>query len=134
MTAVDEIPLAGPHGAPYHVELGYAGEVRFGPAYFTVALNGRRLRRWWFSRYFAGEYRWSSDWCYLALAEWLVRSEPPRAELRIIDVTNRREVGFGRSLRGFLSPLRWEGSRLVFSAPASKAGASETVEESVDVR
>src|SRR5262249_52748500 len=92
-----------------------------------------RLRKWWFNRYFAGEYCWSSDYRYLALAEWLERVESPQTELRIIDVVSRREVGFGRSVRGFVSPVRWEGSRLVFAVSLNRGGGREAPVERVDV-
>ncbi len=114
---MDVLPAAvqtSPDGA-HTARFVYAGEVRFGPPYFRVELNGRVLRRRLRTRYFGDPCLWSADSRYLALQEWYEIVEHPDTELRVIDVIRRRECRVARVRRGFVEPVRFEDDILVFS-------------------
>ena len=96
----------------------YAGEIRFGPDYYTVELDGLLLRKPLLrKRYFGVAYSWSSDSCYLALSEWLSRSESrgPETQVIVIDIPNRQECAVDRISGGFAEPARFEGKTLFFT-------------------
>ena|SRR5579863_3706032 len=96
----------------------YAGEIRFGPPYYTVELDvlllsKPLLRR----RYFGVACLWSSDSSYLALSEWLSRSESrgPETQVVVIDIPNRQECAVDRLRGGFAEPVRFEGKILIYT-------------------
>ena len=113
-----------------HVQLIYVDEMRFGPPYFALELNGRVLRRWGFRRYFGNACAWSSDRRFLAVSEWRSLSEArgPDTELRILDIQERREALVARSKGGFVEPIRFEGSVLFFVASAFNEKRQETAQ------
>jgi hypothetical protein len=96
----------------------YESEIRFGPPYYTVELDGRLLRKCLLQkRYFGIAGSWSSDSRYLALSEWLSRSEStgPKTQVVVIDIPNRRECALDRMSGGFAEPVRFEGSTLLYT-------------------
>ncbi len=96
----------------------YAGEIRFGPQYYTVEVHGLLLsRRLFRKRYFGGACSWSSDSGYLALSEWLSRSESrgPETQVVVIDIPNRQECAIDRLRGGFAEPARFEGNALIYT-------------------
>ncbi len=69
-------------------ELIYSGEIRFGPAYFSLVLDSRKVKR----RIFGNKLAWSDDSRYLALQEWLTAKEKKRPSTRVllIDMHTRK--------------------------------------------
>lgn len=51
----------------WRADLVLAGEIRFGPCYYVLQLNGRTLA----DRIFGEPIVWSEDSCHLAVQEWL---------------------------------------------------------------
>ncbi len=108
----------GSPGGGHTAQFLYAGEIRFGPAYYTVELDGRLLRKRLFGkRYFGEACLWSSDSRYLALSEWRSLSEArgPDTQLVVIDIRAQHECAAGRMRGGFAEPVRFEGSTLVYT-------------------
>lgn len=96
----------------------YAGEIRFGPPYYKVEVDGRLLSKLSLQkRVFGVGCLWSSDSRYLALSEWLSRLESrgPDTQLVVIDIQNRREHVVERMRGGFADPVRFEGNTLFYA-------------------
>jgi hypothetical protein len=105
-------------GGDHTAQFLYAGEIRFGPAYYMVELDGRLLRKHLFGkRYFGEACLWSADSRYLALSEWRSLSEArgPDTQLVVIDILAQHECATGRMRGGFAEPVRFEGSTLVYT-------------------
>jgi hypothetical protein len=114
--AIHSRTVASPDGG-HTAEFLWAGEVRFGPAYYLVKLDGRLLRKYLFGRRYFGEASlWSADSRYLALSEWRTLSEArgPDTQLVVIDILVHHECTVAR-MRGFEEPLRFEGDTLVYT-------------------
>jgi hypothetical protein len=119
---IDENPfipkLVGSPDGNHVAKYQYAGEIRFGPPYFTVELDGLLLRKRLFQkRYFGFGCSWSSDSRYLALSEWLSRSESvgPQTQVVVIEISNRKECVVDRLCGGFAEPVRFEGNVLSYT-------------------
>lgn len=96
-------------------EFLYVSEIRFGPAYYMVKVDGRLLRKHLFGkRYFGEASLWSADSRYLALSEWRSFSEArgPDTQLVVIDILAKRECTVARARGGFEEPVRFEGNTL----------------------
>jgi len=109
---------AGSPDGSHAAKFLYAGEIRFGPPYYTVELDGLLLRkRLLRKRYFGVACSWSSDSSYLALSEWLSRSESrgPETQVVVIDIPNRQECAVDRVRGGFAEPARFEGNTLIYT-------------------
>ena len=98
------------------LEFRYAGEIRFGPAFYTVDLDGRPLRRLFRRRFGDAAGVWSPDSRYAALQEWFGVSESagPTTALRVVDVVERRQCGVARLAGAFVTPTAIDGGRLTF--------------------
>jgi hypothetical protein len=90
----------------------YSGEIRFGPPYFSLAVDDYSFGQ----RIFGDVYLWSRSSNLLAVQEWLTLdySEGPITCLVVIDLQQGREVTVERVLKAFLVPLAFEGSNIVY--------------------
>lgn len=89
-----------------------SGEIRFGPLYYSLAVDGYSFGR----RIFGDAHLWSPSSMFLAVQEWLTidYSEGPITVLALIDVALRREIAAARTTKGFAIPEAFEGSTLVY--------------------
>ena len=111
----------------------YAGEVRFGPPYFLVEIDGRRLSGWLRRRVFGDPFLWSDDSRYLALQEWLNVAEGPHTELRVVDVPAWREARVARYRGAFVEPVRFKEEVLEYAAAPYGSRARAAREEACAV-
>lgn len=110
--------IAGSPDGSHVAKFLYAGEIRFGPAYYAVEFDGLLLRKLLLkTRYFGASYSWSSDSCYLALSEWLSHSEwrGPETQLVVIDIPNWQECAVSRMRGGFTEPVSFEKKTLFYT-------------------
>ncbi|WP_240355714.1 hypothetical protein [Pectobacterium polaris] len=79
----------------------YAGEIRFGPPYFSLSIDGKALD----DRVFGKDMLWSPDSRYLAVQEWLSTAERdgPQTALLCIDVLEERQCQLSQIARDFKS-------------------------------
>ncbi|MEL7063853.1 MAG: hypothetical protein AAFP00_08945, partial [Bacteroidota bacterium] len=75
-------------GHIYGFDFIYAGEIRFGPPYYHMVLQGKFI----LDRIFGFEFKWDDQARYLALQEWLLgeASGQPLTALSIIDTTHQK--------------------------------------------
>jgi hypothetical protein len=100
----------------------YSGDIRFGPSYFSLSIDGYSFGQ----RIFGDAHLWSSSSTLLAVQEWLTLdySEGPITALVIVDLSQRREVSVARAVKAFLVPTAFEGTRIVYRKdPGGEAGA-----------
>jgi hypothetical protein len=92
--------------------LAFSGEVRFGPAYYVLAVDEHPFGE----RIFGDAHLWSPSSDLLAVQEWLTLdySAGPITALVIIDVVGRREVTVARATKRFLVPEGFQGATLTY--------------------
>jgi hypothetical protein len=109
------------------VEQFFEGEIRFGPEYFRLAIDGRVVPK----RIFGKPFRWSSDSRLLAAQEWLAAdyASGPVTCAALIDVQAWAIVRMETIQKGFAQDFRFEGDLFVYqkSFPAK----SELIETMV---
>jgi hypothetical protein len=121
------ITLISPDGR-HQAVLSFSGEIRHGPMYYSLTLDGRSFRR----RIFGDAGLWSPDSIYFAVQEWGTTSytHGPQTHLLVIDLQAEREVSLCPADKGFSEPRAFEGDRLVCAKVYySEAGRREETEE-----
>ena len=123
-----DIRSASPDG--YHsAHFSAAGEVRFGPLYFALAVDGHSFGE----RIFGEAHLWSPDAAWLAVQEWLTLdySAGPITALVLIDLRQGRTTTVARATKAFLVPQEFAGPLLIYRE--QRAGqAGESLEASID--
>jgi hypothetical protein len=95
-----------------HAQYRFAGEIRFGPAYYTLEIGDLAFAR----RLFGERGLWSPDSRYFAAEEWLSTDESkgPHTRLLVVDISARREFHGGQAISGFVQPQRFEDTTLLY--------------------
>ena len=98
--------------ARHTAHFAYSGEVRFGPPYFSLSVDGYSFGQ----RIFGDAHLWSPGSNLLAVQEWLTLdySEGPITALVIIDLRLGREVSAVRAVKQFIVPTAFEGPICVY--------------------
>ena len=114
----------------HRVALVYEGEIRFGPAYYRIEIDG-----WQLPDKLCGEKLfWSPDSRYLALEEWLTtqESEGPVTRLLLVDLATMKAAAFETLEGGFLENVRFldGGVFYVKRFPATGKGSETEVDYS----
>lgn len=93
--------------------LKYMGEIRFGPAYYSLTIDKISFEE----RVFGNSYLWSPDSRYFAVQEWETTSEGrgPQTRLLLIDLELRQECVVSRAERGFIVLQKFEKDKLVYT-------------------
>lgn len=93
-------------------KLIYAGEIRFGPAYFHLQFPNCDFG----GRIFGEDYLWSLDSRYLAIQESLTidYSDGPYTELLLIDFLSGRQCPLSKVRKGFIVPVRFEPPVIIY--------------------
>src|SRR3954465_12095696 len=103
-----------------------AGEIRFGPLYFSLLVDGYAFGQ----RIFGDAHLWSPSSDLLAVQEWLTLdySEGPITALVVIDLQLRRAAAVARATKRFLVPAAFEGPTLVYRNENAGHGIAERFE------
>jgi len=98
----------------------FEGEIRFGPTYYKLELDGQLVKK----RIFGYQFKWHPDSKYLALQEWLTTSyqKGPITSLTIVDLNNRRFAKISKADKGFIRPLRFEGELIIYEKEFLETG------------
>lgn len=117
-----------PNGA-CRVEKISAGEIRWGPEYFRLAINGHEVP----DRIFGSPLEWSDDSKYLAAQEWLTTDyeNGPITRVAIFDVESRLVSVLKRCVGGFAEDFRFSGA--VFIYRKKFLGKGEEIEAEVEI-
>lgn len=97
-----------------------AGEIRFGPLYFSLSVDTYAFGQ----RIFGDTHLWSPSSHLLAVQEWLTidYSEGPITALVLIDLQLRREALVAHATKGFLVPEAFAEPILVYRADYGAQG------------
>ena len=93
-------------------DFAYSGEIRFGPLYFSLSVDGYIFPQ----RIFSDVHLWSPSSTLLAVQEWLTLdySEGPITALVLIDLSRGREASLARVTKGFIVPIAFEEALVVY--------------------
>lgn len=96
----------------HKIALVYLSEIRFGPAYYSLQIDGQVIA----NRIFGDCFCWSSDSKYLAVQEWLTTDYGmgPITRVFILEIENKRFVGLKNLDKGFVQDFVFEGSTFVY--------------------
>ena len=93
--------------------MNYVGEIRFGPAYYSLTLDQISFGE----RVFGDAYLWSPDSKFCAVQEWETTSEGrgPQTRLLLVDLKGRKECILSRAEKGFIVPKLFEDGKLIYT-------------------
>jgi hypothetical protein len=96
----------------HHAQLVHAGEVRFGPAYHRLILNGVEIA----GRIFGKGLWWSGDSKLLAAEEWLTSDyeRGPITRVLLFDLERHRASPLRTIEKGFPEAGIFEGTRFFY--------------------
>jgi hypothetical protein len=91
----------------------YSGEIRFGPAFYTLKVDTISFGK----RVFGNKFLWSPDSRYFAIQEWETASEAlgPQTQLVLIDLETKRECVLAKVEQGFIVPEKFENDKLIYA-------------------
>lgn len=110
----------------HKAELIYEGEIRFGPPFFKLSLNGTVLG----GRIFGGVLSWSDDSIFLAAQEWLELDyqRGPVTRAVLIDLEKHMCATLSVIEKGFAENFRFPGQVFVYKKHYRGSGVIEEVE------
>lgn len=93
--------------------LKYAGEIRFGPEYYSLTLDNISFGE----RVFGKSYLWSPDSRYFAVQEWETTTEShgPQTRLLLVDLQLKKQCVLSRAEQGFIVPRNFEKEKLIYT-------------------
>lgn len=99
-------------GGKHCFDFIFEGEIRFGPAYYNIKLDGEIIP----NRTFGFEFKWHPEAKYLALQEWLTTDykEGPITTLTLVDMANKKLARVSRADGGFIKPVKFENNHIIF--------------------
>lgn len=114
------------------VTLTYEGEIRFGPPYFTLRINGKLLAE----RVFGEIVLWSPDSQYFAAQEWLTTSEAdgPQTSLVCFQPAMGKQCNVSGMRGGFIKPKEFVGEKLIYSKELYSNGQYQTTEYEIEFK
>lgn len=123
--------FTSPNGSDV-ITLTYEGEIRFGPPYFTLRINGRLLGE----RVFGEIVLWSPDSHYFAAQEWLTTSDAdgPQTLLVCFQPATGRQCKISGLRGGFIKPKEFVGEKLIYSKELYSNGHYQTTEYEIDFK
>ena len=109
-----------------HAELRFAGEIRFGPAYFSLWIDGREIR----NRIFGDGLHWSADGRFLVAQEWLTTDYGigPVTCAAVMDVENRKIARMKIIQKGFAEDFQWQDEVLIYRENIPAQGKSAEIQ------
>lgn len=99
-------------GLKHGFDFIFEGEIRFGPPYYKIELDGQLIP----DRIFGFHFKWHPEAKYLALQEWLTTDygKGPLTVLTLIDLQNKKLARVSKTEKGFVIPLRFEKEFILF--------------------
>lgn len=96
----------------YGFDFIFEGEIRFGPEYYSLNLNGKKIQH----RIFGDVFKWNQESTFLALQEWLTTDykNGPITALTLINLENNKIARISKADKGFISPIRFENGYIIF--------------------
>lgn len=94
------------------IDLIFEGEIRFGPPYYKIKLNGKLIE----NKIFGFEFKWHPNSTFLALQEWLTtdHQKGPITALTLIDLESVKLARISRANKGFIRPIIFYNDIIIF--------------------
>ncbi|MCJ8503193.1 hypothetical protein [Desulfatitalea alkaliphila] len=106
----------------------YESEIRFGPAYFRLEINGLIIP----GKLFGGKLFWSPNSKYIAAEEWLTTdySKGPVTRLLLIDLETKKACAFKKIHKGFLKNVEFlcDGIKYIKEYASTGQGTESVVD------
>ncbi|MDH4099980.1 MAG: hypothetical protein OEV28_05340 [Nitrospirota bacterium] len=111
-------------------DLDYAGEIPFGPAYYSLIVDGTKIK----DRIFGDRVTWSDNSRYLAAEEWLSTSskEGPITRVVLFDMANSNLSEFNPINKGFACDFVFSKNILIYRKHYFGKGIISEVEVDID--
>lgn len=108
------------------IKLINVGEVRFGPSYHELIINGKLLK----NRIFGDDLYWSEDKKFIIIQEWLTidYSTGPITRPFIIDTINMKYSFLSEGKKGFSSNFRINKNVLLYTQVNRGTGINRNFE------
>lgn len=96
----------------YAFDFIFEGEIRFGPTYYKIKLNGQLIA----NRIFGLEFKWHPNSTFLALQEWLTidYQKGPITALTLIDLEKGKFARISTIDKGFIKPIKFNNDIIIF--------------------
>jgi hypothetical protein len=109
----------------HKAELAYAGEIRFGPAYHLLLLDGVAVR----GRIFGSALQWSNDSRLLAVEEWLTTDyeQGPITRVALFDIERQVWTPLRSIVKGFPAGFRFKDATFIYRKRFFASGRIEEV-------
>lgn len=90
----------------------FEGEIRFGPTYYKIKLDGQLIG----NTIFGFEFKWHPNSTFLALQEWLTidYQKGPITVLTLIDLQKEKLARISKADKGFIKPIRFNNDTIIF--------------------
>lgn len=113
----------------HKAQLNLEGEIRFGPPFFKLVIDGIELS----GRIFGAPLCWSDDSRYLAAQEWLTTDyqKGPITRVLLIDLEQGRVSEFKIVEKGFVEDFRFHGGTFMYLK--NFQGTGRGIETEVDI-
>jgi hypothetical protein len=110
----------------HNARLNYEGEIRFGPSFYRLEINGTELRR----RIFGDHMIWSDDSMVLAAQEWLTTDyvKGPITRVLLIDVEPQRVAELEVVEKGFVEDFIFRDQVFIYRKSFKATGQSVEAE------
>lgn len=105
----------------------YIGDIRFGPSFFRMKINGNIVKDMYFTRSFV----WSADSRYLAVQKW-IELDPhngPHTSIFLMDMKRDVWSEIAKTYKGLVNPVRLSKDQIVFSKEYIAPGLPPYFEE-----
>ena len=105
----------------------YIGDIRFGPSFFRMKINGNIVKDMYFTRSFV----WSADSRYLAVQKW-IELDPhngPHTSIFLMDLKRDVWTEIAKTYKGLVNPVRINNEQIVFSKEYIAPGLPPYFEE-----
>lgn len=115
-------------GEVHEFDFVFEGEIRFGPTYYKLKLDGNLIK----NRIFGFEFKWHPESKYLALQEWLTTDykKGPTTALTLVDLKTREFAKISKAEKGFIKPLKFENELIIFEKKYLASG--KTIEYEIN--
>ena len=100
------------HDKKHSFDLIFEGEIRFGPTYYKIKLNGQLIAK----RIFGHEFKFHPNSTFLALQEWLTTDyrKGPITALTLIDLETGKFARISTAEKGFIKPIKFDNGIIIF--------------------
>lgn len=96
----------------HQIDFLYQGEIRLGPAYYGMKLDGKELEK----RTFGLEFLWDEKSEFLALQEWQSSdfAKGPVTILLLVNLNDKQLARLSVADQGFVRPIRFKNDKIVY--------------------